>query len=162
MFPTLYYFFATYISYKVVNILQPVVIPLTYFVVSKLTVKKTSIDKFDATNININSQVYLFDRELNFVKLQLMNCYDLDDRSNNNIIIGDNSYKILAQECNQSDINTCDFIVIKCDKHVMFKQTVYHKLFEISDISKKIFNDIYDKWEYLIINVENGICYYMK
>lgn len=172
MFPYLYYSAIVYFGF---NIVKPIFTPLTYYIY-KLAFNNTrvqTLQKFDLKNFaNKKYNVYIFEKHFNFLKLDLVSeesnseeVLDLNDFEHveyptknvtKNIKIND--FYCLVTFKNQVDINKnlIDYLIIKCDQHLLFKQVVFSKFFELSGMTKQQFDIIYIKYPHLVLNLTNG------
>lgn len=166
MLPFLYYSIMCYIGYKVI---KPTILPITMYIYNSTVSSDTSyLPKFNFQELNKDSVVYLFERHFNFLKIEINESFvsqeicdfiHIELSVSNKCVIG--NYSILLEPQESINKNLIDYLIIKCDKQILFKHIVYVKFFQISGMSVKQFNILYDKYNYLVINLRDNSLFYL-
>lgn len=162
-----YYFPILYVSYLMFN---PIVCPMMNYLYYKTG--KLYSDKYDMKNFKLNTidkgnvLVYTSNEKMNN---KILDKIHLEPKSEDYIFIDINQYinsdveeivivstdikKFTKQKINKIDI---DYIIIDCNKHIVFKESVFEEFFKYTGIDKDKFYKMYNKYENIVLDLKQN------
>lgn len=162
-----YYLPFLYISYIMFS---PIVNPMMnylYYTTGKLYIDKYGMRKFNINDVDKgNILVYTSNKEMNNkildkIHLELKSddytFIDIENYINSDleevVIVSSDISKFSKEKMNKVDI---DYLIIDCNKHIVFKESVFEEFFKYTGINKDNFYKLYNKYENIVLDLKQN------
>lgn len=162
-----YYLPFLYVSYLMFNpIINPMITYLYYnSYTNKYSIRNFKLDNIDKGNIlvytsnekmnnKILDKIHLNSNSEDFTFIDIENYINSDLEEI--IIVSSDISKFTKEKMNKTDI---DYVIIDCNKHIVFKESVFEEFFKYTGINKDKFYKLYNKYENIVLDLKQNEIY---
>lgn len=137
----------------------------TYYKISNLAFKN-KLKKFDLNNNTIGDKLLVFTVNVEASKKIITKLQDQIKINKDKFIFNENkdfdSDYIIINSCNSiSDITNIskfelDYIIINCDKNIIYTHSVFEEFFKYTGIDKNKFIKLYNEYENIVLDLNQN------